>query len=83
MNLGSDEISLVFPLTYDEEKKELLQKTLDFGGKVNKLITLSASFASVQFYKHLIRQKYELPQDQRVLLFINAFDKLVLYFIMR
>jgi len=49
----------------------LVQKTLDFGGKVSKLVSLSASYASVQFYKYLIREKYDLPREQQLLDFIE------------
>jgi len=64
----SDEISLVFPLTFDEEEGKLVQKTLDFGGKVSKLVSLSAGYASVQFHKHLVRAT---EGDERLLNFIE------------
>jgi tRNA(His) guanylyltransferase len=68
----SDEISLVFPLSVSEENpNELIQKNFDFNGKVSKITSLSSAYASVRFYKYLIAEKYDLPQEQKLLDFIE------------
>jgi len=54
----SDEITLVFPLLLDEKTGEYKSRA-DFDGKVQKITTLTASFASVCFYKYLKTEKFE------------------------
>jgi len=58
----SDEITLIFPLQKIETGEEKTQ--LEFGGKVQKLTTLTAGYASMCFYKHLTREKYEQDEQQ-------------------
>ena len=52
----SDEITLIFPpVCMDANKNIFLGKHL-FNGKVNKLLSVIASYASVSFYKHISRE---------------------------
>ena len=44
----SDEITLVFPPIFKEEKNEIINNQI-FGGRTQKLTSLSASYASIRF----------------------------------
>uniref|UniRef100_A0A6B2LCK8 tRNAHis guanylyltransferase catalytic domain-containing protein n=1 Tax=Arcella intermedia TaxID=1963864 RepID=A0A6B2LCK8_9EUKA len=57
----SDEITLVFPYHPPEVPDKPPQ--LDFDGKVQKLGTLSAGYASMCFHKFLIREPYEANEQ--------------------
>jgi len=53
----SDEITLVFPI-YKTETGEM-KTVYEFAGKVQKLTTLTAGYASMCFYKYITREKYD------------------------
>lgn len=57
----SDEITLVFPLVFNEKLGEY-HSHADFDAKVQKLTTLTASYASVCFYQALKAEKF--AQDE-------------------
>eukprot|EP01125_Pyxidicula_operculata_P010704 TRINITY_DN3525_c0_g1_i3.p1 TRINITY_DN3525_c0_g1~~TRINITY_DN3525_c0_g1_i3.p1 ORF type:complete len:249 (+),score=67.69 TRINITY_DN3525_c0_g1_i3:372-1118(+) len=54
----SDEITLVYPL-WKDEKTGQMRTNMDHDGKVQKMATLTAGYASVCFYKHIREQIYE------------------------
>ncbi|KAF2073315.1 hypothetical protein CYY_005368 [Polysphondylium violaceum] len=58
----SDEITLCFPFIEDPEKPE----TQAYAGKVQKLISLTAGFASTVFYKSIMNQKYD-PEEKKLI----------------
>jgi len=57
----SDEITLIFPFEAkkDDDPTNPKPKELPFKGRVQKLSTLMASFASVSFYQHILEQPLE------------------------
>jgi len=57
----SDEISIVFPslASLPPLKNSKNERKIIFGGRVEKLISLAASYASVRFNYHLNREKFE------------------------
>jgi len=63
----SDEMTLIFPLLADEETGVLEQHHSDYSGKIQKLVSLSSSFASVRFNRHLNREDFALPAEKKLL----------------
>ena len=52
----SDEITLVFP--YDPSINENIPE-LPYGGKIQKICSLAAGYASSLFFKHMNEQKFD------------------------
>lgn len=61
----SDEITLVFPY-YPPAENETVPE-LPFGGKVQKLCSLGAGFASASFIKYMGKQIFDEEKESKVI----------------
>jgi len=69
----SDEITLLFPvfepISEDDKKDEVPE--LIFSGKVQKLVSLTAGFASASFNRHMAKQHFNVETEQDLIAHIQ------------
>jgi len=53
----SDEISLIFPPSQGDTQ------SLPFSGRVQKIVSVAAGYASARFNRHMAAQSFELPGE--------------------
>lgn len=81
----SDEISLLFPLRDDEEENtnedaqsesttpdQSKKATLPWSGRVQKISSLVASFASVCFDRHMREQQFDEREEERLIAHVKS-----------